>query len=133
MALEDRWMLMQENPIELVERVAGLMRIPTVGHRRHRLAAPLTGQPLQRPDRTRLSDRLTPRTWPRTRQPPQLLQRGRIQDRAAAHRVAWGRLGSEISTIPPSRPTRRSADALAIRRHPPPGKRSVPARRSDCG
>jgi hypothetical protein len=31
---------MQENPVELVERVAGLMRIPALRHRRNRLAAP---------------------------------------------------------------------------------------------
>ena len=91
---------MQENPIELVERVAGLMRIPAFRHRRHRLAATLPGKRLQSPDRARLRCRLASRPRPGLRQPAQLRQRGRIQHRAGAHPgVGWGRMGSEISSF----------------------------------
>jgi hypothetical protein len=114
---QDLGMLMQEQPIQLVERVAGLMRIPALRHRRHRLPAALPGKPLQRPDRGRLRDRLAPRPWTRPRQPPQLLQRGRIKDRAGAH---LGRLRSEISSFPTSRPTWGVLGGRGVRVHPHP-------------
>ena len=87
-------MLMQEHPIEFVERVAGLMRIPAVRHRRHRLPATLPGQTLKRPDRRRLRHRLAPRPRPGLRQPAQLRQRRRIQTGPVlmgSVGVGWGR------------------------------------------
>jgi len=50
MASQDLGVLMQEHPIEFVERLAGLMGIPTLRHRRHRLAAALPRKPLKRPN-----------------------------------------------------------------------------------
>ena len=47
MPLQNVRVLVQELPIELVERVAGLMRIPALRHRRHLTPTPV--QPLQRP------------------------------------------------------------------------------------
>jgi len=99
MALEDLGVLVQEHPVQLVERVAGFMRIPALRHRRQRLAAPLPGQALERSDRRRRRHRLTTRTRPRTRQPAQLLQSVLIEHRARGH---WGRLGSELSDLPMS-------------------------------
>jgi hypothetical protein len=46
--------LMQEHPVKFVERVARLMRIPALRHRRHLLPPPLAAQPLQ------MSGSLTP-------------------------------------------------------------------------
>jgi hypothetical protein len=106
---QDLGMLMQEHPIQLIKRVVRFVRVPALRHRRHRLPATLPRQSLKRPDRGRLSRRLAARPGPGLRQPAQLRQRRRIQNRARAHGVRWGRLGSEISEIPMSRPTRRSA------------------------
>jgi hypothetical protein len=39
--------LMQEHPVKFVERVARLMRIPALRHRRHLLPPPLAAQPFQ--------------------------------------------------------------------------------------
>jgi hypothetical protein len=59
--------LMQEHPIKLVERVAGLMRIPALRHRRPRRSCSASTSPNVR---SALAWRLDPR--PRTRQPTQL-------------------------------------------------------------
>jgi hypothetical protein len=50
MARQDFGVLMPEHPIKFVERVAGLMRIPALRHRRHLLPPPLAAQLLQCPD-----------------------------------------------------------------------------------
>ena len=62
MAPQDLGVLVQEQPIELVERVAGLMRIPAVRHRRHRLLATLPRQTLHR--HVRVVAPVRPRRWP---------------------------------------------------------------------
>jgi hypothetical protein len=89
-------------PSRALERVAGLMRIPAIRHRRHRLAATLPREALQRPDRTRFRYRLTPRPRPGACQPPQLLKRRGVENLGAAHGVDWGPLGSEVSSFPMS-------------------------------
>ena len=84
-------MLVQEHPIPFVERVAGLMRIPALRHRRHRLRATLPRQTLQRPDRARLRHRQTAPTAGRER------ASRRSSSNIAASRTgrnSWGRKGS---------------------------------------
>jgi hypothetical protein len=91
-------------------------------HRRHRLPAPLPRQALQSPDRGRLRYRLTPRPRPRASQPPQLLKRGRIQNRASAHRgsvgVGWGRKFHRFLCADPPGGLRRAERWWSTPRYP---------------
>jgi hypothetical protein len=90
MAPQDLGVLMEEHPIKLMERVAGVMRIPAIRHRRQPTLP--SARPLQRPQRTSLRDRLAARPRPRTRQPTQLRDRLGVQIAAAvAVRRHWGR------------------------------------------
>ena len=110
-------MLVQELPIELVERVAGFVRIPALRYRR-RLTPP-PGQPLQRPYGAGLRGRLAARPRPRPRQPTADTPRPfRGRDRRCRCQIRPS-VGSFLESLPLQRATRRSAEAPASRCDPP--------------
>ena len=112
--------------LEPVERVVRLMRMSALRHRRDRLPATLPRQALQSPDRARFRDRLPTRPRPRTSRPPQRLQRGRIHDRAGAHRGRLGSVGGGNFIVPSTRTYMAVCDSGRCGRAPSPTAEYAP-------